>query len=191
MGPEDFVEVECEKSHVERWRNAFMRIFELNMQPGEETAWHRHQKATVYICIDDLHLVEQEVEKQTTTIHSGGELMFRDHRQDKLIHKVAVVSVPIHIVGVEMQLLKPSSESPQPETLRSLPLVLSSDLARVYKGDCGAKITTQLPSILVALKDGSVQTHDTVHHLKAGQDLWLAQHQAIVLSLSCYIVEFL
>lgn len=131
MDDVDWVDVSVEPHHVEQFRAAGVRVYEVTIQPGTATQFHRHDRDTVYVLTAGGRFRSEEPGQQRSrtslgrstgmlsqlrlwasrTLHgwlrmATGTVILQPHRAYPLIHRVLAHPSnpgPIRMIGVELQ----------------------------------------------------------------------------------------
>jgi hypothetical protein len=126
----DWVDVSVEPHHVEQFRAAGVRVYEVSIDPGTATQFHRHDRDTVYVITAGGRFRSEEPGHQrnrtslgrstsllsqlrllaTRTAHgwlrmANGTVILQPHHTYPLIHRVLAHpsnAGPIRMVGVEL-----------------------------------------------------------------------------------------
>jgi hypothetical protein len=131
MADVDWVDVSVEPHHVEQFHAAGVRVYEVTIDPGTATQFHRHDRDTVYVITAGGRFRSEEPGHQrsrtslgrstsllsqlrllaTRTVHgwlrmANGTVILQPHHAYPLIHRVLAHpsnAGPIRMVGVELQ----------------------------------------------------------------------------------------
>ncbi|HUH70733.1 MAG TPA: hypothetical protein VLZ05_18795 [Mycobacterium sp.] len=126
----DWVDVSAEPNHVEQFRSDVARIYEVTINPGTATLYHRHDRDTVYVITAGGRFRSQEPGHQRSRTSLGrstsllsqlrllatrlahgwlqmpsGTVVLQPHRDFPLIHRVHAYPSnpgPIRMIGVEL-----------------------------------------------------------------------------------------
>ncbi|KAG7381859.1 hypothetical protein PHYPSEUDO_005515 [Phytophthora pseudosyringae] len=99
----DFVPVELEPMHMERWRSDTVRLVYAVIPPHTKSLWHQHLKYSIYVVMAPLDVTEQSYGAAPHSLVQGkGSIFCRDHTEDKLLHVAATGELPSKIVIVEL-----------------------------------------------------------------------------------------
>lgn len=189
----DYVLVNFEPLHKQRWRTDTVRLVCAEFPPDTTCLWHQHLKYGIYVVMAPLNVVEQPYgQKPRPLVHEKGAVFCRDHTKDKLIHIVSTRDLPAFLIEVELLKEKADVVPNQHLPLHSeLELLYNERECRVYRltldnnDHGGAKISLDLPTeaVLLALDDceveirnGSDNQEQTMNHvaLKVGGDAHLS-----------------
>lgn len=187
-----FVPVEQEPLHRQRWKSDAVRLVCVQFPPHTTCLWHQHLKYGVYICIQDLSASEQPRGSDVRAlVKSKGDVFCRDHTEDQLVHVVTAHENPLFIIEVELlrakHQLAAHDDVPQ-HVVRGVACVNDSLECRVYRLALltldTEEISLVLPTaaVLVALdecvvtvfnpaKDSDVLADEK--HLEPGDDISL------------------
>jgi hypothetical protein len=131
----DWVDVSAEPNHVEQFRSDTVRVYEVTIDPGTATLYHRHSRDTVYVITSGGRFRSQEPGHQRSRTSLGrstgllsqlrllvsrlrhgwlqmpsGTVVLQPHRDFPLIHRVHAHPSnpgPIRMIGVELQSSRP------------------------------------------------------------------------------------
>lgn len=189
----DFVLVDDEPLHVQRWRSETVRLVCVNFPPHTSSLWHQHLNYGIYVVMAPLDVAEQSYGNAAKPlIKNKGEVFCRDHTKDHLLHVITTADQPLFIVEVELlkekENVKPHDNVPirsgkgvellndEPEcrvyrltldeNVRELDLALPTESVLVVLDDCELKVTTA---------SSSGQKTELVHQLKVGDDVVLQE----------------
>lgn len=126
----EWVDVSVEPNHVEQFHTDFARVYEVIIDPGTATLYHRHDRDTVYVITVGGRFRSQEPGRQrgrtslgrATSLLSqlrllatrlmrgwlkvpGGTVILQPHKDFPLIHRVHAHrsnSGPIRMIGIEL-----------------------------------------------------------------------------------------
>ncbi|KAL0582999.1 hypothetical protein ABG067_007059 [Albugo candida] len=100
----DFVPVEKEPLHRERYCDAVIRIVDAKIPANTSCLWHQHIKYGVYICMSDVLAIEQPIGQSPRALEKHHKQVFcRNHWEDRLIHQVTAKDNDIYILEIELQ----------------------------------------------------------------------------------------
>ncbi len=101
-----YVEVRDEPRHRRRFENAFVRVYDVLVPPGELTLYHRHVEDTLYVSILEATVRDQTfgaAERRTGSVPAGISVC-RPHRSEPLIHQVENVGEgDMRMIGAEVK----------------------------------------------------------------------------------------
>ncbi|CAI5725553.1 unnamed protein product [Peronospora destructor] len=189
----DYVPVEAEPLHKQRWRTETMRLVVVDFPPQTKCLYHQHLKYGVYLVMTPINMMEYPYgEEPRRLVHGKGSVFCRDHTKDKLIHSGATFDEPAFLIEVELLKEKadvmPNGHLPLHPGIK---LYNNNPECRVYgftlqdDDQAIAKISLDLPTeaVLVALdvcevkitKASNNKQEDTTHRvlLRVGDDVQL------------------
>ncbi|POM67794.1 Hypothetical protein PHPALM_16136, partial [Phytophthora palmivora] len=103
MEPENYVLVDFEPLHKQRWRTNTVRLVCAEFPPYTTCLWHQHLKYGIYVVMAPLDVVEQPYgEKPRPLVQKKGAVFCRDHTKDKLIHLATTSELPAFLIEVEL-----------------------------------------------------------------------------------------
>ncbi|RLN59782.1 hypothetical protein BBJ29_003439 [Phytophthora kernoviae] len=99
----DYVLVDFEPLHKQRWRSETVRLVCVQFPPHTRCLWHQHLNYGVYVVMAPLDVMEQPYGQQPRPlVKDKGSVFCRDHTIDKLLHVVTSAETPAFIVEVEL-----------------------------------------------------------------------------------------
>ncbi|CAH0480183.1 unnamed protein product [Peronospora belbahrii] len=99
----DYVLVDFEPLHKQRWRSETVRLVCVEFPPHTQSLWHQHLNYGIYVVITPLNATEQPYgEEPRPLVHDKGSVFCRDHTKDKLLHVITSHETPLFIVEVEL-----------------------------------------------------------------------------------------
>lgn len=196
----DYVLVDDEPLHVQRWRSTNVRLVCVQFPVHTTSLWHQHLNYGVYVVMAPLNVTEQSYGSAVKSlIQDRGAVFCRDHTKDHLLHVVTTTDSPLFIVEVELLKpkadLKPHADIPI-HAAKGIELLNDEPECRVYRltlekdslNEAASEITLTLPTeaVLLAVADCIVKVNNTtvsgeqndfVQHLKVGDDIVLSEGQ--------------
>lgn len=185
----DYVLVDFEPLHKERWRTNTIRLVCAEFPPYTTCLWHQHLKYGVYVVMAPLDVVERPYgKKPRPLVQKKGAVFCRDHTKDKLIHLATTSTLPAFLIEVELLKEKtdviPNGKLPLHKG-DGIELLNNEPECRVYRvtldDQATIKISLELPTeaVLLALDDSKIQvsTNSTMAEeisLKVGDDVHLS-----------------
>ncbi|KAE9104524.1 hypothetical protein PF007_g14029 [Phytophthora fragariae] len=165
----DYVLVDFEPLHKQRWRSDTVRLVCVQFPPHTQSLWHRHLNYGIYVVMAPLNVTEQpHGHEPRPLVQDKGSVFCRDHTKDKLLHVITSHETPLFIVEVE--LLKPKEDVVAHDHVAlhaaaGVELLNDEPECRVYRltlGDEDAattEISLNLPTgaVLVVLDDCEVE----------------------------------
>lgn len=168
----DFVPVEIEPMHKQRWRSDTVRLVYAVIPPHTKCLWHQHLKYTVYMVMAPLDVTEESYGAAPHSLVQDKDSVFcRDHTKDKLLHVASTGELPSMIVLVE--LLKEMEDVVAHDqiaihTSKGVELLNDEPKCRVYRftlqgnasdDESTMEISLELPTaaVLVVLNDCEVE----------------------------------
>ncbi|EGZ26245.1 hypothetical protein PHYSODRAFT_297579 [Phytophthora sojae] len=99
----DYVLVNFEPLHKQRWRSDTVRLVCAQFPPHTRCLWHQHLKYGIYVVMAPLDMVEQPYgQEPRPLVQDKGAVFCRDHTKDKLIHVGTTGELPAFLVEVEL-----------------------------------------------------------------------------------------
>ncbi|CAH0480181.1 unnamed protein product [Peronospora belbahrii] len=188
----DYVLVDFEPMHKQRWRTDTVRLVCVEFPPYTTCLWHQHLKYGIYVVMAPLNVVEHCYgQKPRPLVQMKGAVFCRDHTKDKLIHLATTSELPAFLIEVELLKEKADIIPNGHMSLHSrIELLHNEPECRVYRFtlqngiDRIAEISLDLPTeaVLLALDDckveictASTKQEDTTYEiaLKVGGDVHL------------------
>lgn len=104
MDRSDYVDVRDEPRHRLRFENAYARVYDVLVPPGDTTLYHRHTEDTFYVATGRAELRDQtwgDEDSRLIALPMGLSLC-RPHRSEPLIHRVGNVGdSDMRMIGAE------------------------------------------------------------------------------------------
>jgi dihydroflavonol-4-reductase len=155
----DWVEVDDEPNHVERFCNDAVRVYEARIDPGTATLYHHHSLDTIYVIMAGGRFRSEEPVHQKSSTKLGrsvklptklawgirraltggtlqmpaGTFLMQYHRTHPLIHRVVASSenaAPIRMLGIELHTTRHPSVIPTGSGVR---LEYADERTRTYR----------------------------------------------------------
>ncbi|KUF83744.1 hypothetical protein AM587_10012085 [Phytophthora nicotianae] len=99
----DYVLVDFEPLHKERWRSETVRLVCVQFPPHTRSLWHKHLNYGIYVVMAPLNVTEQPYgQEPRPLVQDKGSVFCRDHTKDKLLHVITSHKTPLFIVEVEL-----------------------------------------------------------------------------------------
>ncbi|KAG7396806.1 hypothetical protein PHYBOEH_001666 [Phytophthora boehmeriae] len=99
----DYVLVDFEPLHKQRWRSDTVRLVCVEFPPHTRSLWHQHLNYGVYVVMAPLDVTEQPYgQEPRPLVQDKGSVFCRDHTKDKLLHVITSGDTPLFIVEVEL-----------------------------------------------------------------------------------------
>ncbi|OWY98443.1 hypothetical protein PHMEG_00030792 [Phytophthora megakarya] len=162
----DYVLVDFEPLHKQRWRSETVRLVCVQFPPHTQSLWHKHLNYGIYVVMAPLNVTEQPHGQQPRPlVQDKGSVFCRDHTKDKLLHVITSHETPLFIVEVELLKKKEDVVRHDQVALHSskgVELLNDEPECRVYRltlNDVGDEISLVLPTnaVLVVLDDCEVE----------------------------------
>ena len=188
----DFVEVRDEPRHRHRFENAYARVYDVLVPPGDTTLFHRHTEDTLYVAIAPASILDQtlgEEEWQPANVEAGL-CICRHHRRRPLTHRVSNAGTEVmRMIGVEVK-QGPEKPNPEPVTGNGLRLAWERERLRAYalglemNGSTGS-LASSFSGVLIMLASGCVALSQAnapavAMSLAPGDVLWLEHGQPVI-----------
>jgi hypothetical protein len=167
----DFVPVELEPMHKQRWRSDTVRLVYAVIPPHTKSLWHQHLKYSVYVVMAPLAVTEQSYGAAPhALVQDKGAVFCRDHTKDKLLHVASTDESSSKIIIVE--LLKDMEDVVAHNQIalheaEGIELLNDEPKCRVYRvtlhdasdGQSTTEVSLELPTaaVLVVLDDCEVE----------------------------------
>ena len=181
----DFVEVRDEPRHRRRFEDDLVRVYDVLIEPGDTTLYHRHTEDTFYVAVNEATVRDRTLgdEEARTGTAPAGTLLCRPHRSRPLIHQVSNVgSAPIRLIGAEKK-ASPAVTSSEPLDAPGHVLALDREPLRAYElslepGQSTGEIEYRFSSLTVMLTIASLRIRqaDGVERIATfapGDVIWL------------------
>uniref|UniRef100_M4C4I5 Uncharacterized protein n=1 Tax=Hyaloperonospora arabidopsidis (strain Emoy2) TaxID=559515 RepID=M4C4I5_HYAAE len=198
----DYVLVNFEPLHKQRWRTTTMRLVCAEFPPYTTCQWHQHLKYGIYVVMAPLSVIEQPYGQQPRPlVQKKGAVFCRNHTIDKLIHIATTKELPAFLIEIELLKEKvdivPNGQLPL-HSGKGIKLLTNEPECRVYritlqaKDHASCEISLDLPTeaVLLALDDCEAQIATAVDDeeddtttlvsLNTGGDVHLSSGKCIV-----------
>lgn len=107
----EWVHVRDEPDHRHRFENDFVRVYDVRIQPGGRTLYHRHEEDTLYVALHPTHFREKrwgEDEEFHDSKIPAGTTLCRLHRSEPLTHVVQNMGTGLmRMIGAEVKKTPP------------------------------------------------------------------------------------
>ncbi|KAG6612563.1 Potassium/sodium hyperpolarization-activated cyclic nucleotide-gated channel 4 [Phytophthora cinnamomi] len=166
----DYVLVDFEPLHKQRWRSETVRLVCVQFPPHTQSLWHKHLNYGIYVVMAPLSVTEQpHGQEPRPLVQAKGSVFCRDHTKDKLLHIITSHDAPLFIVEVELLKKKEDVAVHDHVALHAaagVELLNDEPECRVYRltlGDEEAQSTTEISlnlptgAVLVVLDDCEVE----------------------------------
>ncbi len=185
------VQVRNEPRHHNVFENKYVRILDVNIQPGDTTLQHIHSTPSVILffsnTITATQLKGQGWVKSTSV---AGTALYRDFTKDTTIHRVSNWdTVPYHVSDIELLSVYDTNHTRKP-----LPFVLLFDAEKAFAyrltdSSFSKKIVNNRGPMVAGLIAGDdIVLHDTLHSktitIKAGKETYIPPGISFYLSAS-------
>jgi hypothetical protein len=177
------IDVACEPKHPERWKNDKVRVFQVDVQPGENAWWHYHDRKTVLHIIRPTRLLSQGLGKQPAEAALEKSVVFPAlpsiHRWTSLD---SFYSVGIEILG---------ERGTTADVIPGLAVVKEDSSYRAYehKGDKAVSVSLANTAV-VLMSDGCIKVNDSEKCGVAGDDVWI-ENGRIEASIQLSLIQIL
>ncbi|EGZ26244.1 hypothetical protein PHYSODRAFT_285175 [Phytophthora sojae] len=165
----DYVLVDFEPLHKQRWRSDTVRLVCVQFPPHTQSLWHKHLNYGIYVVMAPLSVTEQpHGQEPRPLVQDKGSVFCRDHTKDKLLHVITSHETPLFIVEVELLKKKEdvvAHDHVTPHAAVGVELLNNEPECRVYRLTLGdedqstTEISLNLPTgaVLVVLDDCEVE----------------------------------
>ncbi|CAI5740065.1 unnamed protein product [Hyaloperonospora brassicae] len=171
----DYVLVDFEPLHKQRWRTNTLRLVCAEFPPYTTCKWHQHLKYGIYVVMAPLDVIEQPYGQQPRPlVQEKGAVFCRDHTKDKLIHIATTRELPAFLIEIELLKEKadiiPNGQLPL-HAGAGIELLADEPECRVYritlhvKDHASPALSLNLPTeaVLLALDDCEAQVTTTIN----------------------------
>ena len=127
------VETQDEPRHHVVFENAYVRIIETDIAPGDTTLYHRHRRNNAFVLMGDSQRSAQVLGSPMSAVIAGkqGDLVLMRVEGDGLVHRVFNAGrTPLRFTDIE--LIKPTGDSGRAEALTIKP-TSDNELYRAYR----------------------------------------------------------
>jgi hypothetical protein len=165
------VEVQDEPRHHGVFENAFVRILEVEIAPGDTTLYHRHRRTNVAVAMGDgersAQLLGSEMSAVTPT--AQGDVLLQRAEGEGLVHRVHDAGgTPLRFTDIEF--IKPTGNSANPNSIAVKP-TSENEFYRAYTLTLAPSETSPPlilgPGIHVILVGPQLQRIDKEGHVTA------------------------
>ncbi|MEO6452531.1 MAG: hypothetical protein ABIN97_00555 [Ginsengibacter sp.] len=183
------VPVGIEPRHHKIFQNAYIRILDVRIVPGDTTLFHTHEKPSVFIVLNNAKtgaelFSEGEISDATVT---NGNIWFEGFYYDPLIHRIwNIDTTEFHVLEIEL-LNKTYKEIDASLPQKSIRMLFNEKPVRGFSGLLSARSTINLgvkkyPLLVIALNDFSdgVTVNDKLFKEK-GKFLFIPEGRKITL----------
>jgi hypothetical protein len=161
---EEYVEVRDEPRHRRRFENEFVRVYDVQVPPGDRTLYHRHTEDTFYVAVNEATVRDRTWRDDESRMGTApaGTVLCRPHRSRPLIHQVENVGASdLRLIGAEIK-ASPAVTSPAALDIPGHVLTLERDRLRAYElslepGDSTGEIEYGFSSLTVMLTLASLR----------------------------------
>ncbi len=170
------VPVSQEPLHHNVFENAWVRVLDVRIQPGDTTQFHKHETPSVFIVLNEVKTGSQVIqEEQTSTALRGDSaISFESFATTPRIHRVwNEDSTEFHVMDIEL-LSKGKAAMRSPfSNVPGCQLLIDAAPARVYKltmeGGKKLQLNNKRPLLIVGLTDitGKVSVNNKSFSRKA------------------------
>lgn len=181
---EGYVEVRDEPRHRRRFENAWARVYDVLVPPGDRTLFHRHTEDTLYVSVVAARVSDQSYGSEETRTGEipAGICVCRPHRAEPLIHRVGNTGAgDMRMIGAELK-ASPPLRAEKPFEAPGHALAWETPRLRVHQlalaaGSSLPEIEYGFSGISVALTPGCLQLRaaggaSRTLALAAGDVLW-------------------
>ena len=197
----DYVEVRDEPRHRHRFENAYARVYDVLVPPGDTTLYHRHTEDTLYVAVAPASILDQtlgEDEWQAADVPAGV-CVCRHHRKRPLTHRVSNNGDrDMRMIGVEVK-QGPERTNPEPFAAPGLALSWERERLRAYSlslepGASTGPVASSFTGVSILLESGCVAAAASgapplSMSLAAGDVLWMEQQPLAFESLGPMGIE--
>lgn len=167
-----WVEVRDEPRHRRRFETDLVRVYDVEIPPGDTTLYHRHTEDTFYVAVNEATVRDrtwgEEGERSGTA--PAGSLLCRPHRSRPLIHEVHNLGPgPMRLIGAEIKAAPPVTAaapldapghtlSLERDPLRAYELALDpgESTGEIHYGFAGLTVFLTIATVSVRTAEGTV-----------------------------------
>ena len=174
---ETWVEVRDEPRHRRRFETDLIRVYDVEIPPGDTTLYHRHTEDTFYVAVNEATVRDRTwgEDGERTGTAPAGSLLCRPHRSRPLIHQVHNLGPgSMRLIGAEIRAVGvPAAGAPAgPLEAPGHSLSLERDRLRAYEvalepgestgeihyGFAGLTVFLTIATVSVRTAEGTVTT---------------------------------
>ncbi len=169
-----WVEVRDEPRHRRRFETDLVRVYDVEIPPGDTTLYHRHTEDTFYVAVNEATVRDRTwgEDGERTGTAPAGSLLCRPHRSRPLIHEVHNLGPgAMRLIGAEIKAdppvtadsaLKAPGHTLQLERDRLRAYELSLDpgasTGEIHYGFAGLTVFLTIATVSVHTAEGTVTT---------------------------------
>jgi redox-sensitive bicupin YhaK (pirin superfamily) len=154
------VPVSQEPLHHNVFENAWVRVLDVRIQPGDTTQFHKHETPSVFIVLNPVKTGSQVIQEEnsSTALRGDSAISFESFATTPRIHRVwNEDSTEFHVMDIEL-LSKGQAAMRSPfSNVPNCQLLIDVAPARVYKlnmeGGKDLELNNKRPLLIVGLKD--------------------------------------
>lgn len=169
-----WVEVRDEPRHRRRFETDLVRVYDVEIPPGDTTLYHRHTEDTFYVAVNEATVRDRTwgEEGERTGTAPAGSLLCRPHRSRPLIHEVHNLGPgAMRLIGAEIKADPPTTAasaldaaghtlSLERDRLRAYELALDpgESTGEIHYGFAGLTVFLTIATVSVRTAEGTVTT---------------------------------
>lgn len=169
-----WVEVRDEPRHRRRFETDLVRVYDVEIPPGDTTLYHRHTEDTFYVAVNEATVRDRTwgEEGERTGTAPAGSLLCRPHRSRPLIHEVHNLGPgAMRLIGAEIKADPPATAgsaldapghtlSLERDRLRAYELALDpgESTGEIHYGFAGLTVFLTIATLSVRTAEGTVTT---------------------------------
>lgn len=167
-----WVEVRDEPRHRRRFETDLVRVYDVEIPPGDTTLYHRHTEDTFYVAVNEATVRDRTwgEEGERTGTAPAGSLLCRPHRSRPLIHEVHNLGPgAMRLIGAEIKTDPPVTaaaalEAPghtlslERDRLRAYEVALEpgESTGEIHYGFAGLTVFLTIATVSVRTAEGTV-----------------------------------
>lgn len=169
-----WVEVRDEPRHRRRFETDLVRVYDVEIPPGDTTLYHRHTEDTFYVAVNEATVRDRTwgEEGERTGTAPAGSLLCRPHRSRPLIHEVHNLGPgAMRLIGAEIKADPPVTSaaaldapghtlSLERDRLRAYEVALEpgESTGEIHYGFAGLTVFLTIATVSVRTAEGAVTT---------------------------------
>ena len=156
------VPVRQEPLHHNVFENAWVRVLDVRIQPGDTTQFHKHETPSVFIVLNEVKTGSQVIQEEqaSTALRGDSVISFESFATTPRIHRVwNEDSTEFHVMDIELLSKgQPATRSPFSNVPGSQ-LLIDAEPARVFRlsmeGGKKLQVNNKRPLLIVGLTDNT------------------------------------
>ena len=156
------VPVRQEPLHHNVFENAWVRVLDVRIQPGDTTQFHKHETPSVFIVLNEVKSGSQVIQEEqaSTALRGDSVISYESFATTPRIHRVwNEDSTEFHVMDIELLLNGRAAMRSPFSNLPGCQLLIDAAPTRVYKlnmeGGKNLQVNNKRPLLIVGLTDNT------------------------------------